>query len=141
MSKMTRDEILSMPAGCEMDALIADKVMGWERVGIDGWKTQYGLRTIELTSYGSFHPSTDVAAAWEVVERIREKQTEIRIRGMEWYDGGGWIVEIMDILSKKVQYKSYVEVTGPKRGIPNVCLAICRAGLLAVLTNSIKEKT
>ena len=26
---MTRDEILSMPAGRELDALIAEKVMGW----------------------------------------------------------------------------------------------------------------
>lgn len=27
---MTRDEILSMPAGREMDALIAEKIMGWK---------------------------------------------------------------------------------------------------------------
>ena len=138
---MTKDEILNIPAGREMDTLVAEKVMGFRVEGNIVWFPDGDFSYLVPDLGGHWSPSTDIAAAWEVVERIREKQTEIRIRGMEWYDGGGWIVEIMDILSKKVQYKSYVEVTGPKRGIPNVCLAICRAGLLAVLTNSIKEKT
>jgi hypothetical protein len=131
---MNKDKILNLPAGREMDELIAIHVFGYNKLPPPAMPslqkpTSEGVEMLHFLG----HYSTDIRAAWDVVEKIREAQTEIRIRGMEWYDGGGWVVEIMDILSKKVQYKSYVEVTGPERGIPNVCLAICRAALLTIL--------
>jgi len=143
---MTKEEILNMPAGREMDALVAEKVM---RLCVHDWtfipnndddggvgrtcqkchKEFWGLNPPAYgESYGSY--STDISAAWEVVETLRERQIPIQIRGDEWYDGGGWIVEIMDVLGEQVKHKSYIEVTGPNRGRPNVCLAICRAALL-----------
>lgn len=64
-------------AGRELDALVAEKVMGWTPSGhafIDerGW-----LHTIEPTSFGSFQPSTDIAAAWSVLERLEADERRI----------------------------------------------------------------
>lgn len=69
-----------MKPGRELDALVAEKVMGWNR---DHEKRKlsyyYGddlyaqdlitkLTDVEIPSY-----STDIAAAWEVVERFQEE--------------------------------------------------------------------
>jgi hypothetical protein len=45
-------ETAELQAGPELDALVAEKVMGWNRGE-------------------SFRPSTDIAAAWEVVEHMK----------------------------------------------------------------------
>ena len=121
---MNTDE---MPAGSEMDALVAEKVMG--SVPCDKWRT--------LTAYppqwikgkaecehaicypleGPPNYSTSIAAAWKVVEKIREDY-EPRI---ELWDEG-WEVTIL---------------TGTDRGSASgraltAPLAICRAALKAV---------
>lgn len=96
---MTRDEILNMPAGREMDALIAEKVMGKrvfcanEELGgiVSGsivrqgvWQmcedgAMYDDRTVYAESIP--HYSEGIAAAWEVVEKMQtidaERPTEI----------------------------------------------------------------
>lgn len=66
-----------MKAGLELDALIAEKVMGWHFVGTftldpelncDRWaRDQNGLERYfhEVPKY-----STDIAAAWQVVEKM-----------------------------------------------------------------------
>lgn len=53
--KLTRESIMSMEPGRELDALVAANVFGWH--------------------YGTYHPelrhySTDISAAWEVVDRM-----------------------------------------------------------------------
>lgn len=58
----------------EIDALVAEKVMGWWSVGID---TSNMLRK-EIWADGKrkiygFNPSEDIAAAWMVVEAMKEK--------------------------------------------------------------------
>jgi hypothetical protein len=69
-----------MKAGRELDALIADKVMGWEKCN-ESYLYFDGVifRTLELTSYGKFEPSTDIADAWLVVEKLRDKNLEIHL--------------------------------------------------------------
>lgn len=69
-----------MPAGAELDVLIATRVMGWT---IGAGKTQYltaeGLHAgwIEQPDGGDFEdhdpawsPSVNIADAWEVVDRM-----------------------------------------------------------------------
>lgn len=54
-----------MKPGRELDALVAEKVMGWSPVGdeFDG---------AEFAAFLDAHPySTDIAAAWEVFEKIQ----------------------------------------------------------------------
>ena len=85
-----------MEAGRKLDALVAEKVMGWRKermflaehnYGRDlpdrgdwVWRTpgQKGYRWLvrgasfqDDDEKPGFHPSTDIAAAWEVVEKVR----------------------------------------------------------------------
>lgn len=75
---MTRDEIMQMEAGSEMDVLIAKKVMHWysdpdvpyyDSVEADG--------VIHISRKWS--PSTDIASAWEVVEKLKSDGHELYI--------------------------------------------------------------
>ncbi len=60
-----------MKPGREMDALVAEKVMGWkfgkDPVGLSCW-----VVSIDRTVDRCWSPSTDIAAAWEVVEKINQ---------------------------------------------------------------------
>lgn len=63
-----------MKPGSELDALVAEKVMGLERVMTPGFGMEVGWRPIHsnlgaspLKSY-----STDISAAWEVVEKMKQ---------------------------------------------------------------------
>ena len=74
---MTRDEILSMGADRELDALVANTVFNEPK-----WCPEDPddvLCRCDLTKPGTIHVrqslphfSTDIAAAWEVVEKMRE---------------------------------------------------------------------
>ena len=85
---MNRDEILAMPAGRELDALIAERVMGWtnlieytfiQRTASGEEKvTGRALKGTPPAHDGSLYPvvsvknySTQSAAAWMVVEKLR----------------------------------------------------------------------
>lgn len=133
---MTRDEVLSMPAGSEMDALIAEKVMGMELARPLGehfvshdMAIDAGDMMLEGQSMGVeweyMQPppfSSDISAAWKVVEKMREL-----------YD------VVIDLDSDLVSCKllNYVE-SGDYRTLvveqiyKSAPLAICRAALLAV---------
>ena len=84
---MTRDEILNMPAGIEMDALVAEKVMRWKRLKYfgggpiaDGWLGFWDgewFKWIERPESDDeeaskpWSPSTNIAEAWAVEEKIK----------------------------------------------------------------------
>jgi hypothetical protein len=124
---MTRDEILNMPASREMDALVAEKVMEF---GVMRWINHptYDPKIITPVEMELPHYSTDISAAWQVLEQLRDPSESepdfwsITDAGIEQ----GWIVENIwahhdgDIPNFAVQAE-----TAP--------LAICRAALLAVL--------
>lgn len=61
---MNREDILAMKPSRELDAFVAEKVMGYEP----------GTATL-----GGWHPSEDLSAAWEVVEGLRDKYYHIEI--------------------------------------------------------------
>lgn len=98
---MTDDEIRNMPAGREMDALVAERVMGWhkEETGImprwadkDGHFVHYVLDDFDGNS--GWFPSDDIAAAWEVVEKMNEKFT-VEI----WREDGDWHCSIAGVVA------------------------------------------
>jgi hypothetical protein len=73
--------ILAEPAGARLDSWVAEFVMGWEaRLSIeddsrDRWvkKLPPGSEYMEeFTESLDWSPSTDLAAAWTVVEKIRD---------------------------------------------------------------------
>jgi hypothetical protein len=112
---MTQDEIVQMEAGREMDALVAELVMGWEKRvfgdGVDYWHLPGGA----ICELDAPHYSTDIAAAWQVVEKLPfSVYVEVRWDGKNaeaWFDSGSQTWEA---------------------SAPTAPLAICRAALLAV---------
>lgn len=92
-----------MEAGRELDALIAEKVMGWKRMSymeaepgckypsperITGYWHSLDLkeqrRAEDCDDYYSpedaWSPSTDIASAWEVVEKMGRHEISIHMR-------------------------------------------------------------
>lgn len=59
---MNQDEILSMPAGQEMDLLISEKVLS---LSVDEWNKRFFRN--------QSHYSTDISAAWEVAKKLSDK--------------------------------------------------------------------
>lgn len=64
---MTREDILAMKPGRELDDLVARKVMGWTYTRVeDGFGHPPGKGFERIPLY-----STDIAAAWEVAEKTK----------------------------------------------------------------------
>ena len=116
---MNREEILNMPAGREMDALVAEKVMGFIKLQFPGLpKYQKPTKDGVVPLYYVPNFSTDISAAWEVVEQVTKKSkfTVIEIRGgNELYQVAFWY---------PLKDSWHAEGLLP--------LAICRAALLTV---------
>ncbi|MNW43611.1 hypothetical protein D3C74_208160 [compost metagenome] len=83
---MTREEILAMEPGEAMDTLILDEVLKWEKRQMWWGETRWVVD--RKTNDGKdihvdlelFSPSTDISAAWEVVEKLQESHLYIDIR-------------------------------------------------------------
>lgn len=106
---MTRDEILAMPAGRELDSQVAEKVMGLKQSPKNAEFFQYWPYAFEpARPY-----STDIAAAWEVVGKFG-------LFNLTRYGDGTWGAQDNARFDEPV-----VAETAP--------LAICRASLLALL--------
>ncbi len=76
MKKYTHDEILNMQASRELDALIAEKVMGWKKI-LNASKEYPNIyaNVIGEDTEGVIDRvpdySTDLASVWMVVEKLR----------------------------------------------------------------------
>lgn len=103
---MTRDEILAMPAGREMDEMIARKVIN-RKIGIRAYDRRLP------------HYSTDIAAAWEVAEKL----------------GSFWIDHTVSDLGIDVEFFTSLDHSKERlvATADTAPLAICRAALLAVM--------
>lgn len=150
---MTKEDILAMVPGPELDAAVAEKIFGywwadgpkydcdgpreWERILVPPTTTkkQYDYYLfpprgkISKTYFVNNKFSTDIAAAWEVVERINHHIIEIskreKIRGCVTYRV--WV------FTRSLEYPDecwdrLVQVEG--KTAPE---AICKAALLAVM--------
>jgi hypothetical protein len=125
---MTRDEIMNMPDGREMDALIAREIFGMtiDRTFKGEWvvNPSYYVGSLGESRARGWAPkpySTDIAAAWAVVEYFAKKYGSVEIDQVEKENltGQEWCV----CLRMDVDFA--LADTAP--------LAICRAALLAVM--------
>ena len=108
---MTPQEIDNMQAGRELDALVSEKVMGIKWPGVF-WDGDPDSHFFNRRAY-----STDIAAAWQVVEKLKERGFGfwLTASGDCWFeDSNGW------------------RITSKADGSNSVPLAICRAALEAV---------
>lgn len=134
---LTYEDILNMPAGKEMDALVAEKVMGWRVTYHDhknGRDSDYSWISAEDSNgnwfiikpskwqddWGKWSPSTDIATAWEVWQKMLEDFPDKELPAADFVNnimGGDYCDTLRDIvfLFKKITPES-----------------ICRAALLAV---------
>ena len=123
---MNREEIMNMEAGRELDALVAEHVMGWKwedgrgTGGPSYWEGATGEFCAE------FEPSTDWAAAGEVVDALTKRRAPSNRLGvcLNCPPHGGWSV---DIWAYDDHWRVWVEDDD------ELPLAICRAALLATL--------
>jgi hypothetical protein len=115
-------------AGRELDALIAEKVMGWKWYDHTGYAIRY-FRPPNRFNYGAIAEggevtyldslprySTDMAAAWEVAETFDAVQV-----------GRAWNLD-----GNSAGYHCQLDVDNVNAFAETAPLAICRAALLAV---------
>lgn len=100
-----------MKAGRELDALIAEKVMGWTYDEVLGWNSPDGKLTGQPCPRAY---STDIAAAWAVVVKFTG------VARVEFHQAEGWWIE----LGNGYDSASATAPTAP--------LAICLAALKTV---------
>lgn len=131
----------TMLAGREMDALVAEKVMGWKKgdaAGTPVWYTPEpdGAMFARRLCVAWCPSAPDrISDAWEVVEKIRQRQWTVELNGHEWYDGGRWECVLKDALDDERSRASDMKRNGPGGGgwaEPSAPLAICRAALKSV---------
>lgn len=112
--------------GKELDALIAEKVMGWERKCIGDDYYLENPRAHHLSKYNAPQPySTHIAAAWEVVEKIVEDT------GMEyvfWSLAGDNKRNVFQFVEKKGE-NNYIKAYEEGETLSH---AICKTALKAV---------
>lgn len=126
---MTREEILNMPAGREMDVLIAETVLCLQVIKdpLAFYVYEGGLEMCLMPFY-----SIDIKAAWDVVEKI------VELSGADFTVGNRQSLKQGAARSciAKIQYGSF-EYDNPDLLLYVVSdtapLAICRAALLAVI--------
>ncbi len=74
---MTRDEIMSLEPGRDLNMLVATKVMGW-KYNEDYFESMGEIKRGPFAE--KFDPSSDISAAWEVVEKLQESHLYVDIR-------------------------------------------------------------
>lgn len=129
---MTWDDVMGLE-GRELDAAVAELVLGLRVVECDPVDGRYGPYTAREGHWtrvnGETYPlldllpeySTDIAAAWEVVEHLATPEESITIFPST-YVKGDWIVAV-----------GGAGVVASSKSAPE---AICRAALLAALKRS-----
>jgi hypothetical protein len=139
---LTLEEIKNLPAGKELDAAIAEHVLGhiWlhnKRYGVLRPSDEADLIVEDGHSNYGKHPeghwigpddkySTDLAAAWEVIEAVRKlgwysQHTDLTLdSGTDW-----WAWHFLNHAPPGNEQVSAYAATAP--------LAICRAALLVLL--------
>ena len=142
MTDLTGEQIDAMPAGHEMDVLVAEHVMEWERLdswmgsplakGWDGFWDGEWVKWIIMPESDDenraklWSPSTDIVAAWQVVEKLVEN-CDGRDFFIECWGDGEWFVAShpLGYSSRKPQ----ANCDGKETGKPSAPLAICRFAL------------
>ena len=111
---MTTEEILAMPAGRELDALVRWHVMN------DGKASDV---IFNVDSVNCPHYSTSIAAAWEVAERLQIGVVPMQFRSGEIRYAAGKCEGALGAVGVRIEMAA-LEITAP--------LAICRAALVAM---------
>lgn len=125
-----------------MDALVAERVMGLPKAELGGacpkcgGETRIGVdrawcfRCSEWIYSPYPEYSTDIAAAWRVVEHLIGKDGRDQDLFIECWADGEWFVAFHPMGYEHRDPKASCD--GRKTGVPSAPLAICRAALKAI---------
>ena len=140
--KMTKDELLAMEAGYELDSLIATEVMGWSRqeetpdgyicedggadwISSDG-KDWWCNACDQESGFPRF--STDLAIAWKLMEKLYDDGWIAGIGSLA-QKPRGWRAELCNMWEADFE-RCPTDIEANADSAP---LAICRAALLAIM--------
>lgn len=133
---LTREQILAMPAGAEMDCLIAEKILDCHVIdGACACKRRGAillpfadLQHGDPPISGMARYSSEIAAAWEVIAKFEHGETTPE-------PGWSWPVEITRIADSEGPERAgwNVSLAGQEALAPEMPLAACRAALLSTL--------
>lgn len=119
-----------MTAGSELDRLVAELVMGWriDTARDAWWGYERGMVGNDRPTVhpSNWKPSTNIAHAWEVVEKMRERFSAVEVKSID-----RTYACLIEENSGEVD-EHYVA----SAEAPTAPLAVCRAALLA--TTSLK---
>lgn len=116
---LTREEILAVPVGRELDALVHKNVFLREVY----WQNIIPYPVDNLTAIPVPLYSTDLSAAWEVVEKLHELGYTTHLQS-DYPDDGAIKHGLLLFHNSKGRIKGDYAETAP--------LAICRAALLSI---------
>lgn len=138
---MTKEEILKMEAGRELDALIAERIFGWKEGTLEEYKAQVEKYGEGATAFDEMnilpHYSAEIAAAWEVVKMMADQGIEVIVA--EGFHGNLSACLMFEGIATpyppKDVFFNLASLQHPRRWHENVQaetvpLAICRASLL-----------
>lgn len=141
MTKQELEQILALPAGYELDILVAEKVLRWKPGGLGGDDANYwwcnppcfgvAPHSLQVTRTPRF--STDIAAAWMVFMHHR-MASQILCYNISSPREHPDLIEI-DELGYARQWLCTSQ--GIPVMAPTAPLAICRAALLTVLSREV----
>lgn len=117
---MNKEEVLAMETGAMLDSFVAENVMGWEQGGVDHrGERQYlkdGLiQNCTIDGTYAWEPSTDISAAWEIIEKLQERELFISVE------------------ARRENYRANFNKDEPFIYARTAPEAICKAALLAVM--------
>jgi hypothetical protein len=136
---MTSYEIMKLETGLELDALIAKDIMEWRQIDPPSdlwfadrnwrgladdvyWIEETEVKHADINGYRRFQPSTDIKAAWEIVEKFAHTSNmQFSHFWISAYPDNHWNCSIGEVNKPLIDVQAY---TAP--------LAICQAALLAV---------
>jgi hypothetical protein len=125
-----------LDAGPELDALVAERVMGWTRQPDGRWDLPEPHPLLGAWTYGKpLEYSSDIAAAWQVVSAVTEKTGCLFTLTMS---------RAIRREGKVPVWSAYFEVPGPIEGRKSYhggfhdtpALAVCKSALVALATTS-----
>jgi hypothetical protein len=132
--KLTLEQIANMEAGRKMDDIIAETIMGL-KLGSDVTTpaTMSRMGRIPGLTHQLISPnySTNIADAWQVIQKLDYKTVEIW-----WNDSACWWEVRLDPkrrVPEDCRFKAISESDDDKNPYEELPLAICRAALLTTL--------
>lgn len=115
---MTKEEILAMVPGRELDALVAERVM---LLKVNAKNGAFSVIS-DIGRSGLKRYSNDISAAWEVVERMRER---IFSKRRIFLDNLQELTRYIGTIDRPVAWPDVFWFVNPE--------SICKAALLAVM--------